>query len=109
MDTTGNPSLKFSMNLFSQPLRPLVLAVLLFAIFVSMPVVAAGTSAYSSGAKAFLDNAAEDEVLAPEVAFKVDLVAQDSQTLRADFLIAPGHYLYKDRFKFELLSEGAVI
>lgn len=101
--------MKFSMNLFSQPLRPLVLAVLLLAIFVSMPVVAAGISAYSSGAKAFLDNAAEDEVLAPEVAFKVDLVAQDSQTLRADFLIAPGHYLYKDRFKFELLSEGAVI
>lgn len=101
--------MKFSMNLFSQPLRPLVLAVLLLAIFVSMPVVAAGISAYSSGAKAFLDNAAEDEVLAPEVAFKVDLVAQNSQTLRADFLIAPGHYLYKDRFKFELLSEDAVI
>ncbi|PKO25512.1 MAG: thiol:disulfide interchange protein [Betaproteobacteria bacterium HGW-Betaproteobacteria-8] len=74
-----------------------------------MTAMAAGASAYSSGTKAFLDDAVEDEVLAPEVAFKVDLVAQDSQTLRADFLIAPGHYLYKNRFKFELLSEGAVI
>jgi len=101
--------LKFSMNLFSQPLRPLVLTVSLLAAFVSMTAMAAGASAYSSGTKAFLDDAVEDEVLAPEVAFKVDLVAQDSQTLRADFLIAPGHYLYKNRFKFELLSEGAVI
>ncbi len=101
--------MKFSMNLFSQPLRPLVLTVSLLAAFVSMTAMAAGASAYSSGTKAFLDDAVEDEVLAPEVAFKVDLVAQDSQTLRADFLIAPGHYLYKNRFKFELLSEGAVI
>lgn len=100
--------MNFSIIPFSQLLRALVLAVVFSLVFVvSMPVLAAGTSSYSSGASAFLDDAGDDEVLPPEVAFKVELVAQDSRTLRADFLIAPGHYLYKDRFKFELLSAGS--
>jgi thiol:disulfide interchange protein DsbD len=108
MDTTGNPRVKLSMLPFSQWLRSLVLAVVfLFALAASMPVPAAGVSGYGSSVSAFLEDAGEDEILAPEVAFKVELTAQDSRTLRAEFLIAPGHYLYKDRFKFELLSAGS--
>ncbi len=100
--------MNLSMIPFSQLLRPLVLAVVFpLALVASMPALAAGASGYGSGVSAFLDDAGEDEVLAPEVAFKVELVAQDSRILRADFLIAPGHYLYKDRFKFELLSAGS--
>lgn len=100
--------MNLSMFSFSQWLRSLVLAVVFpLALVASMPALAAGASGYGSGVSAFLDDAGEDEVLAPEVAFKVELVAQDSRILRADFLIAPGHYLYKDRFKFELLSAGS--
>ncbi len=100
--------MNLSMIPFSQLLRPLVLAVVFpLALVASMPALAAGASGYGSGVSAFLEDAGEDEVLAPEVAFKVELAAQDSRTLRADFLIAPGHYLYKDRFKFELLSAGS--
>src|SRR3546814_1851408 len=43
----------------------------------------------------------QDEILPPDEAFKLKLVAQDSTTIRADFDIAPGHYLYRDRIKFE--------
>lgn len=100
--------MNLSMIPFSQLLRALVLAVVFpLAFAVSMPVLAAGASTYSSEISAFLGDVGADEVLAPEVAFKVELAAQDSRTLRADFLIAPGHYLYKDRFKFELLSAGS--
>ncbi len=100
--------MNLSMIPFSQWLRSLVLAVVFpLTLVASMPTLAAGASGYGSGVSAFLDDAGEDEVLAPEVAFKVELAAQDSRTLRADFLIAPGHYLYKDRFKFELLSAGS--
>ncbi len=100
--------MNLSMIPFSQLLRSLVLAVVFPLVFAtSMPVLAAGASGYGGGISAFLDDAGDDEVLAPEVAFQVELAAQDSRTLRADFLIAPGHYLYKDRFKFELLSAGS--
>ena len=100
--------MNLSMIPFSQLLRSLVLAVVFPLVFaISMPVLAAGASGYGGGISAFLDDAGDDEVLAPEVAFQVELAAQDSRTLRADFLIAPGHYLYKDRFKFELLSAGS--
>ncbi len=41
-------------------------------------------------------------VLAPEAAFKLQLTAIDAQTIGADFTIAPGHYLYRERIQFSL-------
>lgn len=52
-----------------------------------------------SGRSLFVDQANE-EVLPPDEAFKLDIEVQDANTLRADFIIAPGHYLYRDRIKF---------
>lgn len=110
MDTTGKPSLKSSIALFSQLARLVVLcSFLASAATLSIPVFAAGASSSSSGISAFLADDAEDEVLAPDAAFQVNVVAQDKHTVRADFTIAPGHYLYKERFGFEILSANAVI
>lgn len=43
-------------------------------------------------------------VLPPEAAFKLSLRASDAQTIQAYFTIAPGHYLYRERIKFSVLS-----
>ncbi|HEX7026155.1 MAG TPA: protein-disulfide reductase DsbD [Gammaproteobacteria bacterium] len=53
--------------------------------------------------------AAEDELLDPEVAFVVTAIAVDDQTLLADFQIAEGYYLYRHRFSFDTDSEAVVL
>ena len=93
--------------MFSQLLRLMVLCTVLASVNLQPAWAAAGAS---KGAGLFLDSAAEEqEVLAPDIAFQASVGVEDSQTLLADFTIAPGHYLYKERFKAELLSSGAVI
>ncbi len=47
-------------------------------------------------------------VLKPEEAFKLQLKAIDAQTIEAHFSIAPGHYLYRDRIKFSVLSPSQI-
>ncbi len=49
-----------------------------------------------------------DHVLAPEVAFQLQLKPLDKQTVQADFSIAPGHYLYRERIKFSVLSPSNI-
>ncbi|MDR3412505.1 MAG: protein-disulfide reductase DsbD [Formivibrio sp.] len=44
---------------------------------------------------------AQPELLAPEQAFRPSLVKIDAHTLEARFSIAPGYYLYRERFSFE--------
>ncbi|HEY8354251.1 MAG TPA: protein-disulfide reductase DsbD [Methylophilaceae bacterium] len=95
------------MNLFAVRLGQYLQALVLACVFMTQPVSAAGVSSIGGGAGAFLANSNAEEVLSPEQAFKVELAAQGDRTLRADFLIAPGHYLYRDRFRFELLTPGA--
>lgn len=41
------------------------------------------------------------EILEPDQAFKLTVLARDARTLQADFTIAPGHYLYRDRISFK--------
>jgi len=43
----------------------------------------------------------EDAVLSPDQAFKLDVIAKDKTTLEASFTVAPGHYLYRERIKFD--------
>ena len=107
MDRTGKQKLKSPTAMVSQLLRLMVLCTVLASVNLQ-PAWAAGGA--SKGANLFLDSTAEEqEVLAPDVAFQASVGVEDSQTLLADFTIAPGHYLYKERFKAELLSSGAVI
>ena len=84
------------MNFNFRLMRAFLLAWLLASPLLAIsPVIAA-----DSGRNLFLGQS-EDEILPPDEAFKLKLVAQDSTTIRADFDIAPGHYLYRDRIKFE--------
>ena len=48
----------------------------------------------------------QDELLPGDQAFRFSAQVKDAQTVHVDWLIAPGYYLYRDRFKFALL-EGA--
>lgn len=73
----------------------------LLAWLLALPLLAVSPAmAADSGRNLFLGQS-EDEILPPDEAFKLKLVAQDPTTIRADFDIAPGHYLYRDRIKFE--------
>lgn len=47
----------------------------------------------------------KDEFLEPDQAFQLSISVRDMETLQADFKVAPGHYLYKDRIAFSL-SDG---
>lgn len=49
--------------------------------------------------------APEDELLEPEQAFALTTRALDATTIEATWRIAPGYYLYRDKFKFESLDE----
>jgi thioredoxin:protein disulfide reductase len=54
----------------------------------------------SSSSKNLFFNSAEEDFLSPDEAFKLAVVTQDVHTLAAQFKVAPGYYLYKERIKF---------
>jgi thioredoxin:protein disulfide reductase len=60
--------------------------------------------ALSKGISAFLDAPQQDSILPPDEAFKLQVTVQDAHRLLAQFTVAPGHYLYKERIKFALLT-----
>ena len=65
-------------------------------------------TAFAGNKLQFTEDSADDaEFLSPDAAFSLVLAAQDDHTLRADFKVAPGYYLYKDRIKFELANPQA--
>lgn len=47
----------------------------------------------------------EDELLEPDKAFSLTTRVVDANTLEASWKIAPGYYMYRDKFKFEVLDE----
>lgn len=64
--------------------------------------------AENSSALARLFTSDSEAVLAPEVAFQLRLEALDKQTVQAHFSIAPGHYLYRERIQFSVLSPSNI-
>ena len=81
-----------------------LIGLLLISFSTASPALA--TESSSSVSKNSLFDS-EDQVLTPDQAFKLVLSAQDKNTIQASFTIAPGHYLYRDRIKFE--SKNATI
>ncbi len=76
--------------------------------FLSLFLLLVSVSALAGNKLQFTDNANDEaEFLSPDAAFSLVLAAQDDHTLRADFKVAPGYYLYKDRIKFELANAPA--
>jgi thiol:disulfide interchange protein DsbD len=55
----------------------------------------------SSSSENALFTKANDAILTPDQAFQLNVRALDQHTLKADFIIAKGHYLYRDKIKFE--------
>ena len=53
--------------------------------------------------------AADVDLLPPEQAFRFSARALDDRTLEARFTIADGYYLYRDKLKFAVTPDGAVL
>jgi len=60
----------------------------------------------NSSSSSLIQGAGSDGFLEPEQAFKLSVQARDAQTLLADFEVAPGYYLYRERIFFKL-KEGS--
>ena len=67
---------------------------LLLAVLLLMPAVA---------------TAQEEELLEPDKAFALTTRVLDGNTLEANWNIAPGYYLYRDKIKFEALDGGVAL
>lgn len=75
-------------------IKKMLLAILLGTVLLQV------AHAEDVGLTLFTDD--EDaEFLSPDEAFKLTVAAIDHQTLEAQFKVAPKHYLYKSRIKFE--------
>jgi len=91
-----NIPLAFSSRRFSH-------VILLLGLLCIFPANAAFYSVNANGTKSsFLEDTDGDKFLPPDQAFKLNITARDQQTLEASFIVAPGHYLYRDRIKFAL-------
>ena len=81
---------------------------------VVLPVAMKTDSAPSSIMQSLQENLGmsqqEDEVLEPDQAFQFSSEVIDGDTLMTRWVIAPGHYLYKNKFKFSLKdAEGITL
>jgi thiol:disulfide interchange protein DsbD len=56
----------------------------------------------SGNNKSLFFDSAEEDFLSPDEAFKLVVEPKDTQTLAAQFTVAPGYYLYKQRIKFSI-------
>ncbi len=78
---------------------PAFLIGLLLLSFNMLTLTHAAENSSSTGAVSLFDK--ENQVLSPDQAFKLTVSAQDKTTLEASFTVAPGHYLYRERIKFD--------
>ena len=78
---------------------PAFLIGLLLLCFNMLTLTHAAENSSSTGAVSLFDK--ENQVLSPDQAFKLTVSAQDKTTLEASFTVAPGHYLYRERIKFD--------
>ena len=76
---------------------------ILVTVFTMQLSYAGNASSFSKSL--FSSDSTEDEFLSPDVAFGLDIVqtsGQNNVQINANFKIAPGYYLYKERIKFVL-------
>ena len=86
-------------------MKTLLLLLSLFLTFNTMNVSAAGGVA---GINELSDDLGlannEDEILEPDVAFKLTTDVKDANNVVANWQIADKHYLYRNKFKFKILE-----
>jgi len=84
----------------------LLLSLSIFSVSnIALAESTSGVAAISSLSDELGFNNNEDEILEPDVAFKFTTDLKDANTLVANWQIADKHYLYRDKFKFEI-KEG---
>ena len=54
-------------------------------------------------------HAAGSDLLPPEQAFRFSARALDDRMLEARFAVVDGYYLYRDKFKFTIMPDGAML
>ncbi len=64
--------------------------------------VRAGEANKSATVNALFASDSQDQFLTPDEAFKLNLTRLDAENIQANFTIAPGHYLYRERVKFSV-------
>jgi thioredoxin:protein disulfide reductase len=67
-----------------------------------LPNASAGETNKSSVTNSLIENDSQASFLSPDEAFKLNLTALDTENIQAAFTVAPGHYLYRERIKFEI-------
>ena len=76
---------------------------LLIGLCILLPTLFSGNiRAEGSNVSNLFTQSGDDEILGPDQAFKIAVEALDSHTIRAVFQVAPGHYLYRERIKFDI-------
>jgi len=79
----------------------------LLLIFMALSAPISHAETFSSATKNLFSNSqADDEFLSPDAAFGLEIKQANNQ-INAEFKIAPGYYLYKERIKFTLTPEQA--
>lgn len=61
-----------------------------------------------SSVNSLLEDNSSETFLPPDVAFQLNLSAVDATNVEAAFTIVPGHYLYRQRIKFEIPKDSKV-
>ncbi len=80
---------------------------LIFLVFVWIFSSSAWAADTSSSTENALFTKPDTEILTPDQAFQLDIKADNQRTLKANFAIAKGHYLYRNKITFE--SQNLVI
>ena len=89
--------------------KTLLLLLSLFLTFNTSVVLAAGgVAAINSLSDDLGLGNNEDEILEPDVAFKLTTDVKDANNVVANWQIADKHYLYRNKFKFKLLEGEGV-
>lgn len=81
----------------------LILYISSFLLLFGQPVFAESSSSLNKNSFA---EAKEDDFLPPDQAFKLNVDAASADTLKAQFTVVPGYYLYKERIKFEIKDKN---
>lgn len=90
-------------------IKTLLLLLSLFLTFNTTVVSAAGgVAAISSLSDDLGLGGNDDEILEPDVAFKLTTDVKDANNVIANWQIADKHYLYRNKFKFKLLEGEGV-
>lgn len=88
-----NLSLKYLLNI--------LLALVSLASMLSFSAkIHAGEANKSATINALFVSNSQDQFLTPDEAFKLNLTRLDAENIQANFTIAPGHYLYRERVRF---------